>query len=144
LALSVGSVAVMMAHRRRFATLHESEVEREDVQKLIESGDVSALGCCAAGPGYLKGLVKAATSDDLRAPDAVEHARRSDLIARRSELERGLPILATHRCSGNGAAGDGTRRARPRSHRSGAGIHTAISFSANGRQWRQGGAGEDR
>lgn len=95
LALSVWSVAVMIERRRRFAALLESEAEREDVRKLIDSRDVSALGRWAAGPGYLKGLVKATTGDDLRTPDAVEHAGRSYLIARRSELERGLPILAT-------------------------------------------------
>lgn len=94
-ALSVWSVTVMIERRRRFAALLESEKEQEDAKKHLETRDVAALTRWAESEGYLRGLVRAVTGKNVHSPAAVEHAGRSYLIARRSELERGLPILAT-------------------------------------------------
>lgn len=95
LALSVWSVTVMLERRRRFAAMLESAADRDAAKKLIEARDVSALSRWAEGDGYLRGLVRAVTAKNVRTAAAVEHAGRSYLITRRSELERGLPVLAT-------------------------------------------------
>lgn len=85
----------MIERRRRFAALLENASDRDEARKLIDARDLSALDRWAEGTGHLRGLVRTVTRGNLRSSAAVEHAGRSYLIARRSELEQGLPILAT-------------------------------------------------